>query len=171
MALVVAEFFLPTGGVLMLAAAAAGGSAIFIAYSSSTTLAVVVASAQLISIPLLLSAMVRIWPRTAIGRQMLNLPADRAADRAADPPAEDPLTGRRGTAATNLMPAGAVLVGGSRLDALSVDGCIDRGEPIRVLSRVGGRIRVCRDGSGGQNPVDPSTPTKPAPSILDLDLE
>ncbi len=160
LALVVAEFFLPSGGILMIAAVAAAGSAIFIAYSASGTLAMVVAGTQILTVPILLSAMVRLWPKTAIGRQMLNLPSDRSPP----PPPAGSMVGRCGTAATGLMPAGAVLIDGRRIDALSVDGPIDAGQPIRVVNDAGGRIRVCRQLETAA--VDETA--GPPPSILDL---
>jgi membrane-bound ClpP family serine protease len=52
------------------------------------------------------------------------------------------LIGHRGTAATNLMPAGKATVEGRLIDVIADGDIIDRGTPVEVVSARGSRVMV-----------------------------
>ena len=68
----IAEFFLPTGGFLGTVAVAILVAAVAIAFSHSTVAGITMIVVVVLTTPLFLIGMLRIWPHTAIGRRMLN---------------------------------------------------------------------------------------------------
>ncbi|MDG2220618.1 MAG: NfeD family protein [Rubripirellula sp.] len=145
--LVVAEFFLPTGGFLGVTAVAMLAAAIGVAFSHSVVLGVGVILFVSLTTPLVLFGMLKVWPHTPIGRRMLNRrPGEVAADpiprttRRGTPLAD--LVGRIGRATTNLLPSGQVELGGEKIDAISIGTAIDRGSHVIVVSVETGRVRV-----------------------------
>lgn len=145
---VVAEFLIPSAGLIGIAATVSFVAAIVVAFSESSTLGVSFLLIAVITVPVLLMAMVRIWPQTPIGRRMLNLPSAESEGR---PPVEDPrmaelraLVGRVGVARTDLLPSGLIEIEGRRYDAVAPGAAIDRGSAVEVINIETGKIRVRR---------------------------
>lgn len=144
----VAEFFLPSAGLLGVAAAVSIIAAVAVAFTHSATAGVVFLIAALLLVPAAFAAMVRIWPRTFIGRRILNLEPRSHRGDPAEVRDEGPagqlaaLVGRVGVARTDLLPSGLIEVDGRRWDAVSTGVAIDRGEHVEVVHVHGGRIRV-----------------------------
>ncbi|KAA1258806.1 hypothetical protein LF1_13300 [Rubripirellula obstinata] len=142
-----AEFFLPTGGLMGVAAAAAVISSIVIAFSHSFAFGLTMLFVTLISTPILLTSLVRVWPHTPIGRRMLNRRPGQIDDRG---PARrtrggvaiEDLVGHRGIAKTNLLPSGLVVIDGQKTDAVSIGMPIDAGSTVKVTGVEGGRVHV-----------------------------
>ena len=117
--LLIAEFFLPSGGVIGAGAVGALVAAVVIAFSHSMVAGTSVVVFVLLTTPFVVFSMVRLWPHTAIGRRMLNR---RPGELAGDPPQRttaqgtpiEELVGRFGTAKTNLLPSGRVTIEGER---------------------------------------------------------
>jgi membrane-bound ClpP family serine protease len=143
----IAEFLLPTGGLMGIAAAAAIISSIVIAFSHSFALGTTLVIVAVFSTPIVIVGLVRIWPHTPIGRRVLNRRPGQV-DQAAPPrmtrggmPMND-LVGMRGIAKTDLLPSGQVIVEDQKVDAVSTGMPIDSGSEIIVTSVQGGRIQV-----------------------------
>lgn len=151
--LLMLEIFIPSAGLLGLAAAAALIAAIIIGFMHSATTggAILVVTAFLV--PLVVSLSLRIWPRTPLGRRILNVvDPDEAAIRQQD---QDSLrhqwVGKVGVARMDLLPNGVIDVAGARLDAVSLAGVIDRGANVEIVNVVAGKFQVRRT----ERPPDP----------------
>ncbi|MEM6980182.1 MAG: nodulation protein NfeD [Planctomycetota bacterium] len=147
-ALIVAEFFVPSGGLLGIAATLAGISALLIAFTHSLSFGITMTGVFVVTIPSLFALIVRIWPRTPVGREMLN----RSPDSATNPPRDElktidgvplnDLVGRIGTATTNCLPSGQIIVDGHRANAVSLGQPIDTGMSIKVVRVVAGQVQI-----------------------------
>lgn len=142
----VVEFFVPSAGLIGIGAAIAFAAAIFVAFTDSTSLGMTFTAVVALAVPLVMLAMIRIWPYTPVGRRMLNLPPNGHAQGG---PAEDPrmrqlreLVGRVGRARTDLLPSGQIEVDGRRFDAVASGAAIDRDSPVEVFSVEMGKIHV-----------------------------
>jgi membrane-bound serine protease (ClpP class) len=88
------------------------------------------------------SGAVRLLPKTRFGRPLVLEAAITAVAPGRDAAAAAPLAGRVGTAATDLRPAGKVLLDGRRLEATAERGYIEAGARVRVIRGDGGRLVV-----------------------------
>ena len=175
--LLVAEFFLPTGGILGVAAVATLIAAILIAFSHSPVTGAAVIGFVLLTSPLLLVGMVRVWPHTPIGRRMLNrrpgqeAPVNHGRTTARGIPFDD-LLGRVGVAKTNLLPSGMVTINGEKLDAVTTGMPIDAGTPIVVSHIDLGRLHV-RAATAEDQPLQqlPQSPPSLEGSLDAFDVE
>lgn len=146
-ALIVAEFFVPSGGVLGVAAAVAALTAIVIAFTHSFTFGLTIVLVLMVTTPVLFILIVRIWPKTAVGRNMLNRQVD---SRMPDPPEPktldgvplSSLVGRIGVARTHLLPSGQIVVDGHKANAVSSGQPIDADSPVWVTRCVGSQLQV-----------------------------
>jgi membrane-bound ClpP family serine protease len=136
----IAEFMIPSGGILGVAAAGMLITAIVIAFSHSLAAGAAVIAFTLVTTPLVLMGTIRAWPHTPMGRRMLNRRPGEEAPRGPVRTTSqgvplDALLGRVGVAKTNLLPGGLVIIDGERLDAVSLGIPIDAGTPV-VVTRV-----------------------------------
>jgi membrane-bound ClpP family serine protease len=165
----IAEFFLPSGGLIAGAAAVVLIAALFLAFSHSMFAGWVMTLFVLITAPLVFYAMVKAWPHTAIGRRMLNRrPGEQAPPREPrtlpDGTLLDDLVGRTGIARSDLLPAGRIEIAGNKLDAISTGMPIDAGTEVIVTSVNGGRIHVRAITNADRAAADPPLPQSP-PSL------
>lgn len=83
-----------------------------------------------------------IFPRTPTGRYMtLGKSMDTAAGYVSDV-TDESLLGQTGEVVTQLRPAGIVVVGDRRIDAVSSGGFIAKGTPVQVIEVHGNRVVV-----------------------------
>jgi membrane-bound ClpP family serine protease len=170
----IAEFFLPSGGMLGVAAVATLIAAIVIAFSHSLLTGAAVIGFVLLTTPLVLMGMVRVWPHTPIGRRMLNRrPGQEAAaiprrTTARGVPIDD-LVGRIGVAKTNLLPSGMVTIDGEKLDAVSTGMPIDSGSQVVVTHVELGRLHV--RAATASDHVVPHEPEPQSPPSLEGSLD
>ena len=133
MAIVVLEVFIPSGGVLGVLAAAAIVASLVLGFSVSFRSGLVVLVLVFVLTPLTVGYAFRLWPKTPIGKKLLGGDLPTAAETL--PASELPqLLGQFGTAHTDLLPNGEVLIEGQRYAALSEGKPIDAGESIRVTA-------------------------------------
>jgi membrane-bound serine protease (ClpP class) len=139
-----AEVFVPGavlgvfGGLCLLGACIAGFQA-FPGYGPHITAAVLVLSGVSIAV------WIRFFPGSPLGRRM-TVSRDLGNAHAGDETLAV-LVGRRGTAASDLRPAGYARIDGQRVDVVTQGGMISKGEPVRVLAVEGSRVVVGRDAS------------------------
>ena len=154
--LLVAEFLIPSAGMVGAAAAVAGCSAIAIAFTHSHAAGFAVIAVITLATPVILYAMVQYWPHSPIGRVILNRRPGQI-----DEPTESrlrtgqrrkELIGRIGVARTHLLPGGQVLIDDIRVDAVSDGTPIDAGTQVVVISAVAGKLRVRVAGPGDLAP-------------------
>ena len=145
--LVVAEIIVPSGGLLGLFAIAAAITAILIAFTVSLNFGLAILLCLLVLTPILLSIVLRFWPQTAIGKEILNRRSSET--EGSTPVATTPdgtplidLVGRYGVAASNLLPAGRIIVDGHKVDAVSTGMPIDAGQTIKVVRVQASKLQV-----------------------------
>ncbi len=170
----IAEFFLPSGGFLGAVAIAILVAAVSIAFSHSTVAGLVVVVVVVVTTPLFLVGMLRVWPHTAIGRRMLNRRPGQRADATPMRTTSDgtpigQLVGRLGTAKTNLLPSGMVVIDGEKIDAISTGMPIDAGTTVIVTNTDAGRVHV--RAATDEDQTDQIEPTPQSPPSLEESLE
>jgi membrane-bound serine protease (ClpP class) len=139
-AVVIAEFFIPSGGALSIIAAALFG------YSLYWVFANVSAGAGFIFVGIdavLIPALVLMGIRTiARSRASLRATLSKADGVTSQPEEWQRYVGKTGTAVTALHPAGIALVEGKRLDVVSAGEYIGKLTPVIVISVTGNQIVV-----------------------------
>lgn len=144
LALVVLEFFIPSGGLLGLLAVCCLLGGIVTAYLYDAFVGFVVLSATVVVLPAALALAARWWPETPMGRRFLLAPP-AAADVLPDSPRRrelQQLVGKFGRAQSKMLPSGAADVDGHVVDALSEGPPIEAGELVRVVSVRGTHVVV-----------------------------
>lgn len=143
--LLVAEVFLPSGGIIGLLAFGFFGASVYLAYSSSATVGLRWALVEGVVIPLAWLAAFRGLARTRLGRAfLLAPPAPDVLAMATDRGPAVPAVGAQGHAATPLRPSGTVVIDGRRVEALAESTLIAAGAPVRVVG-VRARAVVVRE--------------------------
>ncbi len=176
----VLELFVPSAGVFGLVAAVfvivsiVAGFWYHLAFGAGVLLAIVIAT------PFLIAIAVKIWPHTPIGKRILI--GDRSKDTVLPKGSHytkiSNQAGRTGVAKTKMYPSGIVLIDGEPFDAVSNGFPIDEGEPVRVVSVEGNRLRVQKIeddeelAETASNPEDSAAPNDAlAQTLEDLDIE
>lgn len=148
LALLVAEVFIPSGGLIMTAATVTFIVSVWAAWQAwyktdqyTTFIAYIVA--LLVLFPTVLSGAFYVFPRTEYGKRLMSPPSREEME----PYVEETehlrsLVGKSGTALTRLAPGGLILVNGERLHAESEGMLIPADAPIRVLAMKGNRLLV-----------------------------
>jgi membrane-bound ClpP family serine protease len=176
--LLLVEFFLPSAGVIGAAAAVAAIAAIVTAFLHSMTAGVTVFALVTVTTPIIIALMIHVWPKTAIGRKILNrqpgqVTVSTMSDRRL--PNGNPLASivnQVGIAVTDLLPAGLIQVDGQRLNAVSIGVPIDAGSHVFITQIQAGKIQVRPALSTEVSPPaseEVNTPVS-SPELLDADL-
>ena len=146
LALVVAEVFIPSMGVLGMAAGLSLMTSIGMAFyedpGTGTLLLVITA----VTVPIILTFGIKLFPRTPLGRKItargFSFEDGRAVDRR-----DEGLAGARGVVEAPLRPAGIARIDGRRVDVVSRGESIDAGTEVVVVEVSGNRVIVARSGS------------------------
>ena len=143
-ALLLGEFFLPTGGFLVVAAGALFAIAVgLIWYGGTQTEAVVATLGLCVGLPAAGMGVMQGWKRMALKRGLDPEAAGGSVTSAVPEIVElDKLKGRYGKTATPMRPAGAVVIDGRRVDALSEGMMIDAGSWVKCVEVRAGRVIV-----------------------------
>lgn len=148
-AVVIAEVFLPSGGVLTILAVITGLASLFFGhqawFSSDNAVFWIFVASSVITPLISVSLAFYLLPRTPFGRQiLLDAPTSEEVTPYADHEIHlKQLVGQVGRADTLLAPGGFVSVGGERHHCVTEGGrLIDRGERIEVLAVNGNRLMV-----------------------------
>jgi membrane-bound ClpP family serine protease len=142
--LMVAEMFIPTGGVCFLLAAlcAIAGIALIFFYGDTTT-GVIALLGFFVVAPLFLSALFYLWPHSLWGRRLVPNPEDDMTVAAMPGNAQlEQLTGRIGRTISPLRPSGVVEFDGKRVDCVSEGMMIAAGQWVRCMEVRAGRVVV-----------------------------
>ncbi|OHB58703.1 MAG: hypothetical protein A2173_04855 [Planctomycetes bacterium RBG_13_44_8b] len=132
--LIVAEVFVPSGGLISFGALACivGGIVIFFQHSITTGwIGVVIA---VIMIPSILVIAYRIFPGTRFGRSVTLTPPQRQpGDAIADTDKLGELLGAVGQVLTPLRPVGMCDFSGQRVECVAESGYVDKGKRVKVI--------------------------------------
>jgi membrane-bound serine protease (ClpP class) len=134
-ALIVAEVFVPSGGVISIFALACliGGVAIFYTHTKVGWIGVVIA---IVMVPSVLIIAYRIFPKTRFGRAVILTPSERQqGDAIPDTPELKELLGAVGEVLTPLRPVGMCDFSGQRVECVAESGYVDKGKKVEVIRR------------------------------------
>lgn len=140
-ALLVAELFLPSHGILTGMCVVAALGAVICAYMASPAIGVAAAILCIAAAPAVIYYAIRIYPQTAVGRRViLQTPQKTGFEETAA--AYAALTGQEGIAITVLRPSGTCEFGDRRYDCVAESTIIPAGAKVKVERVVGMRIIV-----------------------------
>ena len=135
------ELFIPSGGALGFLAIVAAIASMVVAFTNGGPLfGTIWLTFSGIVLPVVTALAIRWWPHTPLGRLLFNLPSPRDVDEAAGD--LKILMGKRGTAKSIMLPAGAVLIEGKTFAAVTEWMPIEAGQDIEVSRVEGNRIVV-----------------------------
>ena len=143
--LLIAEVFIPSGGLIGLLALGLIGWGLVLAFAESTALGLKFLVAVCLLMPISLALAIHLWPRTPLAKRIFLRPPD---PEDVDPGAGvygvrlEHLIGQIGRALTPLRPSGAVDFDGRRLDGLSEEGLIPSGSLVRAVQVRGSQLVV-----------------------------
>jgi membrane-bound ClpP family serine protease len=141
--LMVAELFIPSGGILGVLSLAGIGVGVALTFQYSTSVGLFTLIGVFIALPIFVSILLPYWPRTPIGKRLVIDAPD--AEDAADHPAQkdlQSLRGQVGKALSSLRPAGVVDFDGRRVDALTEGMMVDPGQLVRCIDVRAGKLIV-----------------------------
>jgi membrane-bound serine protease (ClpP class) len=133
-ALIVAEVFVPSGGLLALCmiACLAGGVVIFFKHSTAAGWAGV--AIAIVMIPSVLVGAYKIFPKTRFGKSTLLSPPERElGDAIPDTGQLKELVGAVGTVVTPMRPVGMCDFSGRRVECVAESGYVERGRKVKVI--------------------------------------
>lgn len=148
-ALLVAELFIPSGGILSLISAVMAIAGVVVLFMGGDPAWGVIGLLTIIILgPIVGGFMVKIWPDTPIGRRLIH--GEDGVDRDTElqekqqqaQRALDSLIGSTGRAVTALRPSGVIEIDGHRYDALAETVAIDTGGEVRVVGAGFGTLKV-----------------------------
>ncbi len=133
-ALIVAEVFVPSGGLISICAMACliGGVAIFFHYS--TIAGIVGVGVALVMIPSVLIIAYKIFPKTRFGKSVtLTPPKRQQGDAVPDTPELKDMLGAVGVVISPLRPVGMCDFSGQRIECVAESGYVDKGKKVEVI--------------------------------------
>lgn len=133
-ALIIAEVFIPSGGLISICAMGCliGGLVIFFRHSSTAGWAGVIIA--IVMIPSTLVVAYKIFPKIRFGRAvMLTPPKRQQGDAIPDTPELKELLGAVGFVITPLRPVGMCDFSGQRVECVAESGYVDKGESVKVI--------------------------------------
>lgn len=159
--LVVAEAFIPSGGLLGVLSAGLLLLSLWLAFQRGMMTGLSFLVALAVFVPMALALALSVWPHTPIGRRMLLAPPDEddleiAPAQVAGGTRLEHLIGQYGRTLTPLRPSGVVDIQGRRIDAMSEEGLIASGTLIRAIQLRAGQlvVRVASTDPAFQDLVD-----------------
>jgi membrane-bound serine protease (ClpP class) len=142
-ALIIAEVFVPSGGLISVCAfiCLIGGLVIF--FNHSITVGWVGVVIALLMIPSLLIVAYRIFPKTKFGKSVTLTPPERQrGDAIADTSELKGLLGAVGLVITPLRPVGMCDFSGRRVECVAESGYVDKGEKVKIIRVQGTQLTV-----------------------------
>lgn len=141
--LILAEVFVPSGGVLGFLSAAAFIGAVYSAYSEGGWMyGLWFAAGEVLLAPVVVFLAFLYLPKTPIGRVLVGTAPSE--DDVLPHDQRDALVGNIGVARSKMLPAGSVEIEGQVLDAVSQGQAIEPGEYVKVVEATGNRLVVRR---------------------------
>ncbi|MSR58831.1 MAG: hypothetical protein EXS05_14460 [Planctomycetaceae bacterium] len=171
--LLVAEVFIPSGGVITILAALSLLGALVSAglawWSSNPAYFWGFLTGMVVLLPVVIGGAFHVWPTTPLGRRaILEAPAPHeVASFVEEQERYRQMVGKVGQTLTSLNPAGIVRIDGHRVHCQSEGMILDAGVAVRVISARGNRIIVRQAGGeeAAQPPESPAPPTEDQPPL------
>jgi membrane-bound serine protease (ClpP class) len=133
-ALIVAEVFVPSGGIISIFAFASmvGGVAIFFQHSTFAGICGVIIG--MVMIPIVLVLAYKAFPKTKFGKSVTLTPPDRdKGDAIPDTDEIEALLGKTATVISPLRPVGMCDFNGQRVECVAESGYIETNKTVRVI--------------------------------------
>ncbi len=128
------EICTPSFGMLTVAAITAIAAAIYFACTISPWAGAGLAIGVLIAMPIYLGVLVRLLPKTPLGKRLFLAKApDSTGDAMPQAEAYNELIGKTGVAETQLRPSGTVRIDGKRIMARAESDIIEDGTEVKVI--------------------------------------
>ena len=142
--LAILEVFFPSGGILGFLATCSILGAIVMGFTQGSVVGFAVLTASIVGLPVMVVLAFQYWPKTAVGRRVLLmsprsdevLPHDAETDRLKG------LVGQTGETRCKMLPAGAIVVEGRTIDAVSEGMPIEEGQRVRIIEVRANRVVV-----------------------------
>ena len=142
-ALIIAEVFVPSGGLISVCALACliGGIAIFFRHSAiAGWIGIIIA---IVMIPSIVIIAYKIFPRTKFGKSVtLTPPQRKQGDAIPDTEELKKLLGAEGAVLTPLRPVGTCDFSGRRVECVAESGYVDKGKNVKVIDVESTRVTV-----------------------------
>ena len=142
--LILAEVFIPSGGILGLLSAAALVGSLWFAYEEGWGAFTIFFSMELLVVPIAIAFGFHVLPKTPLGRRMiLSGPTpEQVAPRSERDQQQQSLLGQVGRTLTSLRPSGLTEFDGRRVDTISEGVIIEPDTLVRVIDVEGYRVVV-----------------------------
>jgi membrane-bound serine protease (ClpP class) len=138
--IIIAEFIVPTAGVLAITALVIFGFSLYWVFTHlSNGVGMIFVIADLFLIPVLVIIGARML---AASRATLRETLDSKSGTVSQPPEWSQVQGRDGVAVTMLRPAGSAMIDGKKYDVVTRGDFLDKGTPVTVVEVEGNRIVV-----------------------------
>ena len=162
MGLAILEIFFPSAGILGFLAASSILAAIYMGFQQEghEWVGFVILGTAIVGLPALVILAFKYWPKTAIGRRVL-LMTPKSQDVLPEDPQMDHLRSLVGQVAETkgkMLPAGAILLEGRTIDAISEGMPIEAGQLVRVIEVSANRVVV--------RPLEDEQPAESAEDVL-----
>lgn len=133
-ALIIAEVFVPSGGLISVCSLACliGGIAIF--FHHGTTAGWIGISVAIAMVPAVLIVAYKIFPKTRFGKSVTLTPPERQeGDAVPDTPELKDMLGAVGVVVTPLRPVGICDFSGQRVECVAEGGYVNKGKKVKVI--------------------------------------
>ena len=141
--LIVAEVFIPSGGLLAVCATISLLSGLVLFFRHSALAGWIGVVVGLFMVPSLLVLAYKLLPRTRFGRLVLLTPPVRErGDAIADTPELNKLLGRSGRVLTTMRPVGMCEFDGRRVECVAENGYVQRDQRVKAIRVEGTQVTV-----------------------------
>ena len=141
--LIVAEVFVPSGGLISICALACLIGGLMIFFHSSTTAGWVGIVVAIIMIPSIWIISYKIFPKTRFGKSVTLTPSEREQGDAVPDTAElKELLGKEGVVVSPLRPVGMCDFSGHRVECVAESGYVDKDNKVKVIHVEGTQLTV-----------------------------
>lgn len=133
-ALIIAEVFVPSGGVISVFAVICLLSGIFMFFKHSVTAGWIGIGTAMIMVPVVIVLGLKLFPHSPFGRAVILAPPERPrGDAIPDTPQISDLLGKTGTCLTDLRPVGTCEISGTRVECVAETGYIEKDSEIKII--------------------------------------
>ncbi len=142
--LAVLEVFFPSAGILGFLAACSILGGILLGFRQSAVAGIMILLVSIAGLPIALALALKYWPHTAVGRRVLLTAPTREDVMPADPERERQraMIGQVAEAKCDMLPAGAIVLEGRTIDAVTEGMPVDAGQRVRIVEVRGNRVVV-----------------------------
>jgi len=132
--LIIAEVFVPSGGIISIAALACVIAGIVVCFNQGMVIGWIGIIVAIIMIPAVLIFAYKILPKTKFGRHVTLSPPERQqGDAIPDANSLKEMLGTIGTVLSPLRPVGMCDFSGQRLECVAESGYVDKGKKVKVI--------------------------------------